>query len=163
MINSCPVGANSQGTPLGAMCLARRQRGVALAVALVVLLILTILGVSALVSTALEGLMAGNAQEQNRALQAAETGIDVAFTTADAFSINEKVTGNVPTIGTYYAKSTYTNSFQGFTKPPRSQSGAYSATRFSAARFMTVSVGEANSGAKTTLTQGLYQITPKAE
>jgi Tfp pilus assembly protein PilX len=140
-----------------------RQRGVALVVALVVLLILTIIGVSALVSTALEGMMAGNTQEQNRALQAAETGIDVAFATAGDFSLTQPVTRNVPVIGDYKAKASYTNSFQSFTKPPRSQTQVYSAIRFSAAHFQTDSIGTANIGATTRLTQGLYQITPKAE
>lgn len=140
-----------------------RQHGVALVIALVVLLILTIIGVSALVSTALEGMMAGNIQEQNRALQAAETGIDVAFATAGDFSLTQPVTRNVTAIGDYKAKSSYTNSFQSFTKPPRSQTSAYSAIRFSAAHFQTESTGTANIGAKTVLTQGLYQITPKVE
>jgi Tfp pilus assembly protein PilX len=144
---------------------ASRQRGVALAIALVVLLILTIIGVSALVSTALEGMMAGNIQEQNRALQAAETGIDVAFTTGDAYKITQTKTGSASSSFKANAKASYayTNTFTTYTKPPRSQAQQYSATHFSAAHFQTVSVGTANIGANVTLTQGLYQITPKAE
>lgn len=145
--------------------IATRQRGVALVIALVVLLILTIIGVSALVSTALEGMMAGNIQEQNRALQAAETGIDVAFTTGDAFKITQTKTGQANDTFKSNAKASYayTNTFTAYAKPPRSQTAQYSATRFSAAHFQTVSVGTANIGATVTLTQGLYQITPKAE
>jgi len=152
---------------------ASRQRGAALVIALVVLLILTIVGVTALVSTALEGMMAGNIQEQNRALQAAETGIDAAFTTPDAFKITQTQTDQSTTASKANASAfktsangasyTYTNTFTTYTKPPRSQSAQYSATRFSAAHFQTVSVGTANIGASVTLTQGLFQITPKVE
>ncbi len=148
--------------PIGS---ASRQRGVALAIALVVLLILTIIGVSALVSTALEGMMAGNIQEQNRALQAAETGIDAAFARGDGFKITQTVTGQADSSFKASAKASYsyTNTFTSYTKPPRSEKKQYSERLFRAAHFQTVSDGTANIGAKTTLTQGLYQITPKAE
>jgi Tfp pilus assembly protein PilX len=55
------------------------QRGVALVFALVVLLILTILGVSALRTSSLEQLMSGNTQEQTRALEAADSGLSHAL------------------------------------------------------------------------------------
>ena len=55
------------------------QRGAALIVGLVLLLVLTILGVSGMSRSALELRMAGNSQAQNLAFQAAETGIDVAL------------------------------------------------------------------------------------
>jgi len=51
------------------------QRGMALVFALVVLLILTILGVSALRTSSLEQLMSGNTQEQTRAFEAADSGL----------------------------------------------------------------------------------------
>ncbi|HYA37979.1 MAG TPA: PilX N-terminal domain-containing pilus assembly protein [Candidatus Methylomirabilis sp.] len=56
-----------------------RQRGMALVFALVVLLILTILGVSSLRTSSLEQLMAGNTQEQTRALEAADSGLSRAL------------------------------------------------------------------------------------
>jgi Tfp pilus assembly protein PilX len=51
------------------------ERGIALVFALLVLLVLTLLGVSALRTSALEQLMSGSAQEMTRAFQAAESGL----------------------------------------------------------------------------------------
>ena len=55
------------------------QRGMALVFALVVLLILTILGVSGLRTSSLEQLMSGNVQEQTRAFEAADSGLSRAL------------------------------------------------------------------------------------
>lgn len=53
----------------------RHQRGVALIMALVFLIILTIMGLAAMGTTSLEEKMAGNAKDRNLAFQAAETGL----------------------------------------------------------------------------------------
>lgn len=55
------------------------QRGMALVFALVVLLILTILGVSGLRTSSIEQLMSGNVQEQTRAFEAADSGLSRAL------------------------------------------------------------------------------------
>ena len=74
------------------------QSGAALFVGLVLLLVMTVLGVSGMSTSTLELVMAGNAQAQQRAFQAAETGIDIAiaqtvFTTTEpwdrTFSVGE--------------------------------------------------------------------------
>ena len=52
-----------------------RQQGVALIMALVFLVILTIMGLAAMGTTSLEEKMAGNAKDRNLAFQAAETGL----------------------------------------------------------------------------------------
>jgi type IV pilus assembly protein PilX len=56
-----------------------RQRGAALVVGLVLLIVLTILAVSGVVSATLEMRMAGNTQLQERAFQAAELAIEEAL------------------------------------------------------------------------------------
>ncbi len=56
-----------------------RQRGMALIMALVILMILTILGITAMTTSALEEKMSGNIQEQTRAFQAAESGVSEAI------------------------------------------------------------------------------------
>jgi type IV pilus assembly protein PilX len=66
----------------------RRQRGVALVVALVFLLMLTILGVSTMNTSALEGRMAGNTQENNRAFQGAESALDSAWKDGSVFALS---------------------------------------------------------------------------
>jgi Tfp pilus assembly protein PilX len=55
------------------------ERGAALVVGLVLLLVLTVLGVSGMNSATLELVMASNTQSQQLAFQAAETGIDLAI------------------------------------------------------------------------------------
>lgn len=55
----------------------KRQRGAALIVGLVLLMVLTVLGISGMNSATLELTMAGNAQFGQDAFQAAETGIDL--------------------------------------------------------------------------------------
>lgn len=52
-----------------------RQRGVVLVVSLMLLLLLTILAITAARTSSLQQRMAGNAQEQNSAFQAAESGL----------------------------------------------------------------------------------------
>ena len=55
--------------------LTRSQRGTALVVGLLILLVLTIIGISGMHSTTLEEKMTGNMRDQNDAFQAAETAL----------------------------------------------------------------------------------------
>lgn len=57
---------------------AKREQGVALVMALVFLLLLTLIGVTAMSTTALEEKMAGNMKDKNAAFQAAESALIVA-------------------------------------------------------------------------------------
>ncbi|MFQ5760268.1 MAG: PilX N-terminal domain-containing pilus assembly protein [Acidiferrobacterales bacterium] len=56
-------------------CLAPRERGVALVMAMTFLLILTLIGVTTLSTTVLEEKMAGNMQDKNTAFQATESAL----------------------------------------------------------------------------------------
>lgn len=58
---------------------ARRQRGAALVVGLILLLVLTVLAISGMTTAALQLQMAGNEQFQERAFQFAEAGIEQAM------------------------------------------------------------------------------------
>jgi type IV pilus assembly protein PilX len=84
--------------------LRKQQRGAALVVGLILLLVLTVLAVSGVATAALELLMAGNEQYQERAFQAADAGIEQAmakgvFTTdpAAAAAIYNDSAGTNPT------------------------------------------------------------------
>ncbi len=57
----------------------RRQRGAALVIASMMLLIITLIGVASLVAATLELQMSGNFQYQDRAFQAAEFAIEQAL------------------------------------------------------------------------------------
>jgi type IV pilus assembly protein PilX len=60
-----------------------RERGAALIVGLVLMLVLTVLGISGMNTATLELVMANNSQAQQAAFQAAETGIDLAVGNGD--------------------------------------------------------------------------------
>lgn len=63
---------NSQRTLQSRMVSAKQQRGVALVIALVFLLLLTIIGVTAMQTATLQERMAGNVRDRNVGLQAGE-------------------------------------------------------------------------------------------
>jgi hypothetical protein len=129
--------------------------------AMIVLLVLTIIGVSALSITSLEAKMAGNTQDLTRAFEAAESGFNIALNTPglldlhnqteDTFDIDEKRSG--------YA--TVTTKFLTFS-PPKRGSG-FSAVNYDSANFDQKSLGETTSGAKSVLHQGTSQIVNKNE
>lgn len=66
-----------------------KQRGVALVVSLVFMLLLTLIGISAMQTTILNGKMAGNARDLNQAFQAAESALRAGETQVEsAASLN---------------------------------------------------------------------------
>jgi len=133
------------------------QRGAALAVGLVLLLAMTIIGISALNTTSLEERMAGNTQEMNRAFQIAETGLSTAFDNPESFDLVQTQSAIV-TSGTMHSTVSFDTTFNQFTKPQRGSN--YSAINFSSAHFETESTGMTDAGATVNLSQGAYQITP---
>lgn len=74
--------------------LARKQTGAALVMAMVILFILTILGVSALRTSTLEQLMTGNIQEMVRGLQVADSGASKVLVDLNTFN-------TIPSSGNY--------------------------------------------------------------
>lgn len=67
------------------------QTGATLVVGLVLLLVLTVLGVSGMNTATMEVAMAGNAQFQQDAFQMAETGIDLAIATRNYTTVGSTV------------------------------------------------------------------------
>jgi Tfp pilus assembly protein PilX len=143
-----------------------RQRGAALITSLVILLVLTAIGITALSTTSLEQKMATNTQDFNRAFQAAETGLKGAFDNPNSVSLVASIGGNTGTLGDYEATATTSTHLLGWSDPPRRTKGVYSRSRFSAAHFETKSTGKSKAGttgAVTVLHEGMFQITPKLE
>jgi len=67
----------------------RNERGIALIVALMILLVLTLIGISAISTTTFENRISGNERVGNNAFYAAEAGIEVGFSrlpTVSSFS-----------------------------------------------------------------------------
>ena len=74
--------------------IAKPQRGVALVMALVILLILTLLGITAMGTSSLEEKMAGNIQEATRAFEAGESGLNRTWDEAGTFDLSATTTKN---------------------------------------------------------------------
>lgn len=138
----------------------RKDSGAALVMSLVILLILTILGITAMGTSSLEQKMAGNMQEATRAFEAAESGLSRAFATPGSFNLFNKQTSNFSfdsgksgsaTIVTEYIQTT-----------PAKRGSGFSATQFDAANFDQVSTGTTITNAKVVIHQGVKLMVPKA-
>lgn len=131
----------SHARPGGGAGPVRGQRGATLITAMVLLLILTLLGVTALNTTTLEERMAANTQEQMRAFQAAESGLSAAFASPTSFVADATTDEQTEAMGggaTGNAGANYRTSYTGQTAPPRGSGWEVSADKV-ALHFETVS------------------------
>ena len=143
----------------------RRQRGAALVIGLLLLLILTILAVSGMTTATLELQMAGNTQYKERAFQAAETGIEQALSTATFSTVTPYATAEPQAVAPDDATNDDTYEFEmefdqetGTTLVP---GGGYSmGTGFQAYHFNVESTGRSERGAEATHQQSVYIIGP---
>jgi hypothetical protein len=139
----------------------RAQHGAALIVGLVLLLALTVIGVSGMNMSTLELTMAGNMQAQEAAFQAAETGIDVpigqgGFSTSAAQSLAWTPLGD----GSYRTRST-TTCMATTPVPDIAFSMGTGSGTVQAWHFDIVSVGQQlNRNASSTHTQSFYVVGP---
>lgn len=136
-----------------------RESGAALFVGLVLLLVMTVLGVSGMSTATLELAMANNTQAQQDAFQAAETGIDMAisqgaFTTAEPMTIPATPVGNGEAeVVTTFAESTPV--------PDAAFSMGVGATGgVQAFHFDIVATGRGPRGASSTHHQSFYVVGP---
>lgn len=135
-----------------------REAGVALVMALAVLVILTILGISSMKGAILETRMAGNVQDSTIAFQVAESGLSAAINSS--LNIHQKTTVTyTPANG--LATAVIETDFEQFAPPPRGW--GFSATQYDVANFKQKSASRTNSGAIATVNQGMYQIVNKSQ
>lgn len=87
-------------------CIKHTQRGTALVMTLVFLVLLTMLGITAINTSTLEEKMAGNSKDQNLAFQAAETALSAAETWVESTTAATAL--NVNNTNGIYAPSTTT-------------------------------------------------------
>lgn len=137
------------------------QRGTALIMSMVILMILTILGITAMGTASLEEKMSGNTQEATRAFQAAESGLSQAFNTAGNFDLNVSQTNNYTYDSGKSGSATVVTEFRQFTTPRRSATPD-SMTNFENANFNQKSTGTTVVGAKSIVNQGVAQLVPKS-
>lgn len=137
------------------------QRGVALVMAMIMLLILTLLGVAAMSTATLEEKMAGNIQEQTRAFEAAESGINSILADSGVLNPSGTVTKTYSYAG-MSGSATVVSSFISFSPPSRTSIGSASGTNtVQMADFDIQSTGKTPTSAKSVNYQGV-QITAPA-
>ena len=140
-----------------------RQRGAALVVGLILLLVLTLLAISGMNTATLELQMAGNNQFSQSAFQAAETGIEATIQSGN-FNTNVAFDSGVVAIpastDTYQATMSFNND-NGISPDPNGGSSiGEGGIGFNAYHFDVASTGTSNRGATSTTTQSFYIIGP---
>lgn len=140
------------------------QQGAALVVCLILMMVMTILGVSGMKASMLELTMAGNSQYGQDAFEAAETGIDMMIAGRGYSTVLGSPGNAIPATplgdGTYSTESTAT--FQTTTPVP---DGGYSGGvgvqgTIQAFHFDVVSTGTGPRAARATHNQSFYEIGP---
>lgn len=136
----------------------RGQRGTALVMSMVILLILTILGIAAMGTASLEEKMSGNTQEGTRAFEAAESGLTEALNTPGSLTLSGS-SSNSFTYSNMNATADVSTEFVQYTSPKRGS--GYSNKNFQSANFDQASTGKTGVGAKAVVHQGIAQIVPQ--
>lgn len=134
-----------------------RERGTALILSLVILMILTILGITAMSTSSLEEKMSGNTQEGTRAFEVAESGLQSSLSDYNQFNLSSSMITPYPINGRV---AQVTTSYLQETEPPRGLgfSNDRRAYHFQQASKVNAQVDSANIGLNTTVTRGVAQI-----
>jgi Tfp pilus assembly protein PilX len=139
---------------------ARRQRGAALVVALLMLLVITLLAVAGMNSSATEFIMAGNEQYRQNAFQAAETGVEQTIANAALIPGAADVTQSdvaVPGSTTDKYSTKLTSDLGG---APQPAIWGNSFNTFSTYDFTISSTGASVRNSQTTHAQGIAMLAP---
>ncbi len=136
-----------------------REAGAALVISLVLLLVLTVLGVSGMNTATLQVTMAGNTQFQEDAFQEAEDGIDITIAQrhypTDGTGFTTAWTGNPD-----YDRQAIQSFITTTPVPDRAFSMGTSTGSVQAFHFNIVSVGRGPRGASSTHNQSFYIVGP---
>jgi hypothetical protein len=130
-----------------------------LVMSLIILLILTLLGITAMNTSSLEERMSGNTQEGTRAFQSAESGLNESFNTAGNFDLNTTQTHSYSYDSGKSGSATVVTSFVEYSTLRRNSG---SGSNFEAANFEQTSTGATTTGARSVLHQGVAQVIPKS-
>lgn len=141
---------------------ARKQRGAALVVGLLLLLILTLLAISGMNSATVEFIMAGNEQYHQNAFQAAETGIAQALATGTynpGVAAKETVAAAVPNSATDTYSADIFRQLNGWPQSATMWTGSLNS--FSSYHFEIQSQGNSVRNGVANNVQGVAIIVPK--
>jgi len=134
----------------------RRQKGAALIIGLVLLVVLTVLAVSGVNMATLELNMAGNTQARELAFQAAETGIDRALSGPVNPSVPQTYSNVAIGDGSYEFDATI--SCVGWSRVPDGVFGEFGSAR--AIHYLASSEGRGPRSAVSRHAQGIYILGP---
>jgi len=134
------------------------QTGATLVVGLILLLVLTVVGVSGMNTATMEVTMAGNTQFQNDAFQMAEDGIDTVLAQRNYSTAG--TTTLAPTGDVDYDRQAVTRFITTTPIPDAAFSMGVSTGSVQAFHFDIVSVGKGPRNASSTHTQSFYQAGP---
>ena len=152
-----PVGGPSSASFLP-LATTKNQRGAALVMSLMILLILTMLGVAAMGTSSLQEKMSAGVQESTRVFQIAESGLQMSLGTAGTFDLYSPSTtpfsynGGTVTVTTSYIDIS----------PPKRGSG-YSSVDYDGANFDQQSDATGARGSHATVHRGMVQIVGKSK
>ena len=153
------VGTRGNGLRSSAAAF-RRERGAALIVGLVLMMVLTILGVSGMNMATLELTMAGNTQSQEAAFQAAETGIDIPLATGNYTTVGPTTVPVTPLGDGSYSTRSVTSCVTTTPVPDVAFSMGTSSGSIQAFHFDIIAVGIGPRGATDTHNQSFYVVGP---
>ena len=136
------------------------QQGAALVVGLVLMLVLTVLGISGMNTATLELTMANNTEAHQDAFQAAETGIDIQLAQRNFTTAAPVVLGVTPLGDGSYDTRSITNFMLTTAVPDIGFSMGTSSGTVQAFHFDMVSVGTGPRGATSTHNQSFYVVGP---
>jgi len=133
-----------------------QQRGAALVIGLLLLVVVTLLAVTAMNTAGVELVMAGNEQYRERAFQAADAGVEAAMATID--SVPQDTTGvtasNVAITGLPTDKYTVRSLFKGY-----ESNVANAGEDFVAVHYSITSTGQSLRNSSAVVEQGAYVLT----
>ena len=135
------------------MRLPARERGAALIVGLVLLLVLTIFAITGMSSSTLELTMAGNAQFSENAFQAAESAIEAEIVAGPSVP-------GTPRIGGFQFGPATTAATTVTFDATRLAPPGYSITEYQSDHYLINAVGAAGKNAASTHEQGFYVVVP---
>jgi len=130
------------------------QHGATLVIGLILLLIMTLLGITGLSSSTVDLAMAGNSQNAQSSFQAAESTIEVELRLGAAGREEPRVNENYDFGGG--ARGRAETDFQSTRLPPP----GYSLTEFQSDHYLITSTGTAARSATSTHLQGFYVVVP---
>jgi type IV pilus assembly protein PilX len=145
---------------LAACSAPRRQRGAALVIGLILLLVLTILAVSGVMTSTLELRMVGNQQQQERAFQAAEIAVEEALANPLLNTSTPEIQAPTAVPGSPGDEYEYRLDFAGESPLGSGLTGYSLGAGFTAFHFNVDATGRASGEAQSRHVQGFYIVGP---